>query len=365
MTRCNKTSSRKFPNNKTQKFKVIEPYKSSAQPINDNMDKLTPSNIETESSSAAPVQNEGEIQREIVSNDDSTPEISDIFEILKQVIIMQDKTLKVLSSIQDSLVINDNNAADNSDFITSKMDEISFETKNAVSKIEKISDNLVASQTTLHEKLVMNTKAECTANLVLQSKNEELTNILLREKKEKALQTKCARIKRNLSIQWTQALVERKKHYSNFVKNYKKNQLYTNWIKSSPNFLPLKYKPKRIPGETLEHTDARINEARQRYRNDVALMLNYAKVHQSRVSAIDEEMKKLAKNSCETDEEASCLQSIWRHEAAEQETIAAQTWVKTERFLTRKKHEDKARKEETLTSMSWDEKLSQRRKNRN
>ena len=92
MTRCNKTSSRKFPNNKTQKFKVIEPYKSSAQPINDNMDKLTPSNIETESSSAAPVQNEGEIQREIVSNDDSTPEISDIFEILKQVIIMQEKS---------------------------------------------------------------------------------------------------------------------------------------------------------------------------------------------------------------------------------------------------------------------------------
>ena len=56
---------------------------------------------------------------------------------------------------------------------------------------------------------------------------------------------------------------------------------------------------------------------------------------------------------------------MWRHEAAEHETIAAQAWVKTERFLTRKKHEDKAKKEEILTSVSWDEKLSQRQRNRN
>ena len=51
--------------------------------------------------------------------------------------------------------------------------------------------------------------------------------------------------------------------------------------------------------------------------------------------------------------------------AAEQEMIAAQTWTKTERFLTRKKHEDEVKKEETLTSMSWEEMLKHRRKSRN
>ena len=199
----------------------------------------------------------------------------------------------------------------------------------------------------------------------MQSKNEELAEILLKEKKKKSVHEKCTRIKRNLSIQWIQATLKRRKFYKNFVKNYKKHQLYTEWMESSPDFLPLKYKPKRIPGETPNFTDARIREAQQRYKNDVALMLQYSKTHQARVSAVDEEITQLIKDSCETDEEVSTLQDIWRDEAAEQEMRAAQTWSKTERFLTRKKHEDQVKNDTTLTSMSWDETLSRRHKTKN
>ena len=129
-------------------------------------------------------------------------------------------------------------------------------------KNRKISENLVASQNTLQEKLITaNEKANCTSNLALQSKNEELAEILLKEKHKRTVHEICTR---NLNLQWNQASLQRRKFYKNFVKNYKKHQLYTEWMGSSPNFLPLKYKPKRIPGETPNFTDARIREAQQK-----------------------------------------------------------------------------------------------------
>ena len=49
-------------------------------------------------------------------------------------------------------------------------------------------------------------------------------------------------------------------------------------MESSPEFLPLKYKPKRVPGGMSNYTDAKfkIAEAKQRNKNDVNLMLEYS-----------------------------------------------------------------------------------------
>ena len=157
---------------------------------------------------------------------------------------------------------------------------------------------------------------------------------------------------------------QRKKSYSNFVKNYRKAQLYKDWMESSPDFLPLKFKPKRVPGEIPSYTNAKIAEAKQRYYNDVNLMLEYSKIHQARAKATDKSMLELIKNSCENEDEISTLSQIWKDETTENEMRAAQAWLKTERFLTKKKHEDGLKDQNILTDISWDETLSRRLKTR-
>ena len=64
------------------------------------------------------------------------------------------------------------------------------------------------------------------------------------------------------------------------------------------------------------------------------------------------------------EEEASTLTQIWKDETSEQEMRAAQTWLKTERFLSRKNHEDGLRNKNMLTDTSWDATLSRRLKTR-
>ena len=96
---------------------------------------------------------------------------------------------------------------------------------------------------------------------------------------------------------WCQAHNQRKKFYNNFVKNYRKHNLHKDLMATSPDFLPLKYKPKRIPGEIASHTTAKIMEAKQPYSNEVNLMLGYSKVHQTKVTAVDEGIGQLIKDS--------------------------------------------------------------------
>ena len=164
---------------------------------------------------------------------------------------------------------------------------------------------------------------------------------------------------------YIQTLNERKKFYSNFVKNHNKARLYREWMESSPEFLPLKYKPKRIPGEIPSHTKAKVSEAKHRYKNDVNLMMEYSRIHQARVVAADKKMHQLIIDSCKNEEElAAALAQIWADETSEQEMRAVQGWTKIERFLNKKKHDDSLRNQETLTDTSWDETLSRRVKAR-
>ena len=97
-----------------------------------------------------------------------------------------------------------------------------------------------------------------------------------------------------------------------------------------------------------------------RYKNDVNAMIEYSKTHQARVTKIDREMKELIFQSCEDEEQAATLHEMWREEILEQENMAAQLWLKTERFLTKKKHDDENKREASLTSTSWAEILSRR-----
>ena len=287
--------------------------------------------------------------------------MQDLTSLMMTLFKTQEDTVKMLSDIRTILRhVIEQNVTDHKT-TSDQLQQLSQQTTNVEKNLKLVSADLqkAVSPTTAPE-----TAAICISNKVIEEKNQELSEILLQEKRQKKTQEQSIRVKRTISLQWTQSMNQRKKSYSNFVKNYKKAQLYKGWIESSPDFLPLKYKPKRVPGEIPSYTTAKIAEAKQRYVNDVNLMLEYSKIHQARVRKIDKTMLDLIKDSCTNEDETTTLGQIWTDETSEQEMRAAQAWLKTERFLTKKKHEDGLKNQDALTDISWDETLSRRLKTR-
>ena len=301
-------------------------------------------------------------------NDVTDPEmltLRDINRTLQQIVKNQENTMRRLSDLEQTIFQLTEEATDRhsslTDCVSDSLDLISAEIKDHVSaKFEQIS-NL-----TKHSEMRQFTDTEpgSTDSPGQESLQPEetiaLAKIILEEKKTRSVREQCRKVRRKLGLQWTQSLNDRKKFYRNFVKNYRKSTLYKQWIQESPDFIPLKYKPKRIPGEIPTLTAAKIEEAKRRYKNDVDAMTEYSKIHQARVTKIDSEMKQLISQSCEDEEQATTLQEMWREETLEQEDMAAQLWLKTERFLNKKKHDDENKQEATLVTTSWAEILSRR-----
>ena len=188
-----------------------------------------------------------------------------------------------------------------------------------------------------------------------------LTNILIKEKENDAVKESCKQIKRNIRITWGDLLHKRRKSYWNFIKNKQKSQLYSDWVKSAPDYLPLKFRPKKITGENHDCTKTRIKTAHYRYRDDIQLMMEYAKVHITRVKSIDSDFNALVKVHCRNNEELSAIKEMWESDTKEQEYLAAQLWTnKHEKFLNLKKHEDEIKQDTSTTHNTWSEILHSR-----
>ena len=94
-------------------------------------------------------------------------------------------------------------------------------------------------------------------------------------------------------------------------------------------------------------------------------MIEYSKIHQARVVTADKKMHQIITDCCKNEEElAAALVQMWTDDTSEQEMRVAQGWTKIERFLSKKKHEDGLKNQETFTDTSWDETLSRRVKTR-
>ena len=119
----------------------------------------------------------------------------------------------------------------------------------------------------------------------------------------------------------------------------------------------MKYKPKRIHGELPELTHSRLKEAYFRYENDTKLMMEYAKVHQTRFSEVDGRMTEIIRQSSKSKDEISTLLEMWKSDTTDLENTSAQLWINHENFLTRKKHEDLVRNQLALTDSTWHEQL--------
>ena len=164
-------------------------------------------------------------------------------------------------------------------------------------------------------------------------------------------------MKSAISVEWDKTLKIRDKHYRNFIKNERKSALYEKWAISSPDYIPFKFRPKRIPGETEDYTSAKIQEARLRYSNERNLLKKYAETHRDRYRNEDEHITKLIKTLVGNDDQLQMMTEQWIKETKQGEARASQLWSRNEAFLNRKKHEDEQNNEVALSDITWKEKL--------
>ena len=193
--------------------------------------------------------------------------------------------------------------------------------------------------------------------VVSQSLSIEVAEILMQEKKKSAVKDECQKIKTEISLQWDDSLKLRDKHYRNYIKNERKLALYDEWVNLSPDYIPFKFRPKSIPGETEEYTSARIQESRLRYENDRKLLKSYATVHQRKYEEEDRKIVELITTLVSTDDQMHLMTELWSDETKKGEVKANQLWSRNEAFLRRKKHEDELLDETVLTDITWEEKL--------
>ena len=185
----------------------------------------------------------------------------------------------------------------------------------------------------------------------------EVANILMKEKMEQTLKDECRAIKSNILLEWENNVKSRSKFFRNFVKNDRKSQLYDDWAAKSPDYIPFKFRPKRIPGEKEHHRTARIEEAKRKYSRERELLKEYAQSHLENVRKIDKGTAELFRRKVDNDQQYSVLWEQWAKESRKEESRAQLLWTRNERFLKKKKHEDEQQGNGVLADTTWGEKL--------
>lgn len=153
--------------------------------------------------------------------------------------------------------------------------------------------------------------------------------------------TEALKLKRRMSVEWSECMNDRKKSFWHFILNRRKRLLYTKWSEETPQFLPRKFRPK-FPNNKPEIAKIRLREAHQKYHNNIQEMKIYEESHLEKFKSYDDRIM------CRIDmfeiepEVKNKLQDLWFTDTTNQEQHSLSIWTKKERFLSKKKHEELA-----------------------
>ena len=76
------------------------------------------------------------------------------------------------------------------------------------------------------------------------------------------LNDECQKLKKENSVKWKDIMNRRKKSYWHCLQNFKKADLYSNWVQDSPSYLPLKYRVKVNSSDSETATQHKIEAAK-------------------------------------------------------------------------------------------------------
>ena len=170
-------------------------------------------------------------------------------------------------------------------------------------------------------------------SLDMQMCNDKTNQIIIEE---------CLRIKEGNSVIWKETMNERKKSFWHGTQNFGKAKLYTGWIEDSPEYLPLKYRPKVNTSDSQITIDQKVILAKIKYRDEIKLLYQYSEDHDLKVLEVDSHMNEIIENITSSELHRNVLLQMWAEETEINENISRQLWTKRLEFLKRKKEEEEA-----------------------
>lgn len=284
--------------------------------------------------------------------------------MLQLILAQQQEMMASIADLQSKMSALELTSTEGQEKLSNKVEALSKRNLDYSNKITDMATSLAstAPNTSTSPQPQSTVNVQSTENSAI---NEAVIAFYRQDKKRHKTKEQCRAIKSTITLKWDDALKNRDKFYRNFIKNEKKSELYKDWTTNSPEYLPLKYRPKRIPGETPTFTEARINEAKLKYTNDCTLMKEYASTHKERFLKHDDEMKTEFRQLSENEDQYSMLIEQWTRETKKNESRAHQLWSRNETFLKKKKHEDEQSSNTNLADITWSEKLQNYRKRSN
>ena len=93
--------------------------------------------------------------------------------------------------------------------------------------------------------------------------------------------------KKDNQILWSDTMNARKRSFWKYMQNKSKEELYRSWIQESPEYLPLKYRPRVNPTDDEKVIQQKITSSRQKYAEDITLMASYAEGHAQKTASLD------------------------------------------------------------------------------
>ena len=157
---------------------------------------------------------------------------------------------------------------------------------------------------------------------------------------ETVLNTECQKIIEDNSLVWNRKINKRKIDFWHCLQNGAKAELYDEWLTESPNYLPLKYRPKINENDTEILLEIKSNQAQEKYVQDIKLMQHYSKQHEVKVRNNDSEMAELVEEWTDSEKHRRGIIKIWEEKCRQNAQYSQQLWTKRSEFLQKKKMED-------------------------
>ena len=179
------------------------------------------------------------------------------------------------------------------------------------------------------------------------------------------LNDECQKLKKENSVKWRDIMNRRKKSYWHCLQNFKKADLYSNWVQESPSYLPLKYRVKVNSSDSETATQHKIEAAKSRYRGDIELMYQYSSEHEENANNADECAHTLIHDMTKSETHRTILRNYWEEEVVMNENISTQIWEKRHNFLVSRKNDEEQEKGHLFLADNQLKKVERRkRKNR-
>ena len=192
-----------------------------------------------------------------------------------------------------------------------------------------------------------------TATKKIEETCETLQSEIRADRRMQQIEQECKSCIEGYAVPWRELLHLRAISYWHCLQNYSKAELYGEWLENSPEYLPLKYRPKVNSSDSQLAMEQKLKAAEQRYRDDIKLMYSYSEEHEEKVDGLDRRAQLLIEEMAESDDHGTILQQFWYEQTTINALKSKRLWIRRHDFLSKKKEEEEMKGDYKTLNEHW------------